>query len=233
MNIFKKLVDTVRSGVNELGEAIIDNRAVNILEQELRDARSALDELKTNLTAVMAERIGVDRKVAVLENNIQEHEGYVLKALQKGDDVLAKDVAGKIAEYEQEVVVQKGVLDGYENRVSAFKKLIRQSERNIQAMELEIAAVKTTEKVQRANNFMSARDSGSKSKLRSATDSLDRIRQRQQEREDRIAAALELEEETHKDDLHERLKQAGIIEEQNTTAEAVLARMKKQNEENG
>jgi len=167
MSIFRKLITAVRGGATEVGEAIVDTQAIRILEQELRDSKSALNEAKTNLTAIMAEKMGVERKVKDLGAKITEHEGYVMQALDKGDDALAGDVANKIAEFEHELTIQQGILDGYSSKVTTLKKLIRQTERNIQAMDREISVVKTTEKVQKANDLASAKFSGSNSSLRS------------------------------------------------------------------
>ncbi|VAW67551.1 PspA/IM30 family protein [hydrothermal vent metagenome] len=229
MSIFRKLITAVRGGATEVGEAIVDTQAIRILEQELRDSKSALNEAKTNLTAIMAEKMGVERKVKDLGAKITEHEGYVMQALDKGDDALAGDVANKIAEFEHELTIQQGILDGYSSKVTTLKKLIRQTERNIQAMDREISVVKTTEKVQKANDLASAKFSGSNSSLRSATDSLERIKQRQQKREDQAAAALELESEENGGDLQDRLKNAGIVDS-DSSGMSVLERLKKQKE---
>ena len=229
MSIFKKLITAVRGGATEVGEAIVDTQAIRILEQELRDSKSALNDAKTNLTAIMAEKMGIDRKVKELGAKIKEHEGYAMQALDKGDEGLATDVANKIAEFEHELTIQQGIHDGYASKVTTLKKLIRQTERNIQAMDREISVVKTTEKVQKANELASAKFSGSNSSLRSATDSLERIKQRQQKREDQASAALELESEENGGDLQDRLKNAGIVDSE-SSGMSVLERLKKQKE---
>ena len=229
MSIFRKLITAVRGGATEVGEAIVDTQAIRILEQELRDSKTALNDAKTNLTAIMAEKMGVDRKVKDLSGKIKEHEGYAIQAMDKGDEGLALEVANKIAEFEHELNIQQGILDGYESKVTTLKKMIRQTERNIQAMDREISVVKTTEKVQKANELASAKFSGSNSALRSATDSLERIKARQQKREDQATAALELESEGNSDDLQERLKKAGIVDSA-SSGSSILDRLKKQNE---
>jgi len=229
MSIFKKLVTAVRGGATEVGEAIVDTQAIRILEQELRDAKKALNDAKTNLTAIMAEKMGISRKVKDLSEKIKEHEGYAMQALDKNDEGLATDIADKIAEFEYELNIQQGILDGYETKVTSLKKMIRQTERNIQAMDREISVVKTTEKVQKANDLAAAKFSGSNSSLRSATDSLERIKARQQKREDQAAAALELESEDKGDDLQARLKSAGIVDSA-SSGSSILERMKKQKE---
>ncbi|MCP4076902.1 MAG: PspA/IM30 family protein [Gammaproteobacteria bacterium] len=229
MSIFSKLITAIRGGATEAGQAVVDTQAIRILEQELRDSKKALGDAKTGLTSIMAEKMGVDRKVKDLNSKIKEHEGYAIQAMEKGDEVLALDVANKIAEFEQELTIQQGVLDGYESKVTNLKKIIRQTERNIQAMDREVSVVKTTEKVQKANELAAAKFSGSNSSLTSATDSLERIKARQQQREDQASAAMELESEESGDDLQARLKSAGIVDS-GSSGSSVLERLKKKKE---
>lgn len=227
MSIFNKLLTAVRGGATEVGESIVDSQAIRILEQELRDSKKALNDAKTGLTSIMAEKMGVDRKVKDLTAKISEHETYAIQAMDKGDEGLALDVANKIAEFEHELTIQQGILDGYQTKVSSLKKMIHQSERNIQAMDREVSVVKTTAKVQKANDLASAKFSGSNSSLRSATDSLERIKARQQKREDQASAAMDLASETSGDDLQARLKSAGIVDSA-SSGSSVLDRLKKQ-----
>lgn len=226
MSIFRKLLTAVRGGATEVGEAVVDSQAIRILEQELRDSKKALNDAKTGLTSIMAEKMGVDRKVKELTAKINEHEGYAMQAMDKGDEGLALDVANKIAEFEHELTIQQGILDGYEAKVTSLKKIIRQSERNIQAMDREVSVVKTTAKVQKANTLVSAKFSGSNSSMRSATDSLERIKARQQKREDQASAAIELEADGSDTDLQARLKTAGIVDSE-SSGSSVLDRLKK------
>jgi phage shock protein A len=225
MSIFSKLVTAVRGGATEAGQAIIDTQAIRILEQELRDSRAALDDAKTNLTTIMAERMGMERKVKGLSSKIEEHEGYAVQAMAKNDEALAMDVATKIAEFEHELTIQQGILEGYEGKISGLKKMIRQTERNIQGMAREISVVKTTEKVQKANDLAAAKFSGSTSALSSATESLERIKERQQKRADQSTAALELEAAENDGDLQARLKDAGIVNS-DSSGSSVLERLR-------
>ena len=227
MSIFSKLITAIRGGVTEAGEAIVDTQAIRILEQELRDSKKALSDAKTNLTAIMAEKMGVERKIKDLNGKIKEHEGYAIQAMDKGDEALALDIANKIADFESELTIQQGVLSGYDSKVTTLKQMIRQTERNIQAMDREVSVVKTTEKVQKANDLAAAKFSGSKSSLSSATDSLERIKARQQQREDQAAAAMELESEQNGSDLQARLKKAGIVDS-GSSGSSVLERLKQQ-----
>jgi len=225
MSIWKKLFTAVRGSVNEAGEAIADNQALRILDQEMRDANANLNKAKESMTGVMAEQMGVVRKVKELKNKIEEHEGYVAQSLDKGDEALALEIADKIAEFSNELEAQEKLLEGYKANVAQLKRTIAETERNIKAMEREVSIVKTTEAVQKANAAAAAKFSGSNSSMTSATSSLERIKAKQQKRGDQMKAAVELQKESDGGDLQAKLKSAGIVSG-NASANAILEKIK-------
>lgn len=93
MNVWAKMVTALRGGINEAGEAIVDTQALRILDQEIRDASDELNESKNALAEIMARHKLSDDKAAQIEKHISEHEGYVLKALDKNDEALAGEIA--------------------------------------------------------------------------------------------------------------------------------------------
>lgn len=225
MGFFNKMFTALRGAASETGEAIIDTQALRILEQEMRDAEIELDRAKENLTKVIAEQMGVERSVKKLQKAIAEYEGYAVQALDKGDEKLAVEIADKIAELENELEAQQTVLDGYNNSISTLKQTIRNTERNIQSMRREISVVKTNESVQKAGEAAAARFSGSNSALRSATDSLERIKKKQQQKTDQMSAALQMQQEQSGGELKSRLQSAGIISA-SSSGNSVLERLK-------
>lgn len=227
MGVFSKLFTAVKGLFVEAGEAIVDTQALRILDQEMRDAKKHLEEAKENLTKVIAEQMGVEREVNRLKKSIQEYEGYAMQALERGDEKLAGEIAEKIAEQENELEAQQTVLNGYNNNISTLKQTIRNTERNIKTMEREISVVKTTTSVQKASEAAAAKFSGTTTSLRSATDSLERIKQKQQEKSDQMAAALKMQQEESGDNLKEKLKDAGIITG-SASGKSVLDRLKAQ-----
>lgn len=225
MSILKKLFTAVRGASTEAGEAIIDHQAIRILEQEMRDAKKHLDVAKTNLTKVMAEKMGIERKVTQLKKDLEEHEGYAMQAMEKGDDNLALEIAEKIAEFTNELEAQETLLSSYTGNVSQLKQTIQTTERNMRTMEREVAVVKTTESVQKASAAAAAKFSGTGSSLQSATASLERIKAKQQKREDQMKAAIALEKDQGSDSLKEKMKQAGIIQG-SASGNSILERLK-------
>ncbi|WP_205914804.1 PspA/IM30 family protein, partial [Pseudomonas viridiflava] len=53
-SIWKKLVTAVRGGASEVGESIADANAIRILDQEIRDADSALVRARDGLITIKA-----------------------------------------------------------------------------------------------------------------------------------------------------------------------------------
>ena len=211
MAILAKMFTALRGGATEAGQAVVDHQALRILDQEMRDAEKELAEAKSQLAEVMAQRKGVEREVARLKAAVAEHEDYAAKALDKGDETLANEVCERIAHYEDELNLQEQAHTQYDNGVNQLKRSIKSTERNIAAMKRQVSMVKATEKVQKASAAANARFSGTNTALSSATDSLERIKKRQQERTDRMEAAASLAKEEDGGDLDQRLKEAGIV----------------------
>ncbi len=225
MSILAKLVTAMKGAATEAGEAVVDHQALRILDQEMRDAEKQLGEAKSHLTQIMAQRRGVGREVDRLTGAISEHEGYAATALEKGDETLAGEVCERIAAYEEELQVQQQAAEQLDKGLGQLKQNIKTTERNIAAMKRQVNMVKATEKVQKASAAASARFSGTDSSIGSATNSLERIKKRQQERSDRMEAAAQLHEETEGVDLDKRLKAAGITKS-GASGSDVLARLK-------
>ena len=225
MNILNKLLTALRGAATETGEAIVDAQGIRILEQEIRDAKDHLEQAKENLTEVIAEQMAVQRKVDGLRSSVAEHEKYAVQALEKNDEALALEVAKKVAGLSNELDTQTAVLDSLVSSVASLKQTIVATERNVQGMERELTLVKTTESVNKANEAVAARFSGSRSALRTATESLERIKAKQQKKADQLQAALDLQQEENGENLHAKLQEAGILTKK-ATAAAVLERLK-------
>lgn len=225
MNLLNKLLTALRGAATETGEALVDSQGIRILEQEIRDAKEHLNRARESLTEVIAEQMAVQRKVNGLQAAIAEHEQYANQALAKNNEALALEIAEKIAALSNELDAQAVVLESLDSNIATLKQSIAATERNIQGMDRELTLVKTTESVHKANEAVAARFSGSRSSLRSATESLERIKAKQQKKVDQMQAALAIQQEENGDRLQEKLQDAGIITKK-ATASAILDRLK-------
>jgi len=227
MNIFDKLMTAVRGGVTEAGEAIVDTQALRILDQEVRDAAEELKQSKTGLANIIAKQKLAAEKAANVKADIEENEGYALKALEMDNSELAHQVAGKIADLEVALNLHEESSASFGKSAEDLRTAVAAAERDIASMKQQIDTVKATESVQRAQAAVSERHSGTDSKLTTAMESLQRIKERQAERSAQMNAAKELSTEYSETSLNQKLEEAGI-KSSSASADDVLARLKKQ-----
>lgn len=225
MSIWAKVATAVRGGVSEAGEAIADNQALRILDQEIRDADNDLSKSKDGLTSIIAKRKLADKKVNSLKSSLSEYEGYAMQALDKGDDALAGEIATKIAGLEAELMGEEGLAKSFADSEAQLRKAVSQTESSLKRLKQQVDTVKATEKVQKAQAAVAARNSGAGSSMRGALDSLERLKTKQTERAARFEAASELAESTEEVSLDAKLKAAGIVDG-GASGGDVLARLK-------
>jgi len=226
MSVLKKIMTAVRGGAREVGELIVDANGTRIFEQEIQDAETHLRKAKQDLTDVMAKQMQAGRKVESLKKEIGEHEGFTVQALEKGNEELALEIAEKIAQLETDLVEQEEVHKSFSGHVVRLKDLVKKTERQLKEYQRQLSMVKTTESVQKASAAITDNFASSNSKIISAKDSLERIKERQQNTFDRLAAAEQLEAENSDKGLDEKMKAAGIGGGDDKSANAVLDRIK-------
>lgn len=226
MNMWAKMVTALRGGLNEAGEAVIDSQALRILDQEVRDATEELKQSKDGLAAILARQKLAEEKCAQMKANIEEYEGYASQALEKEDESLALEVAHKVADLENQLATESEAAKGYASNATGLRAAISSAEQNIKRIRQQVDTVKATENVQRAQATVAARHSGTDSKLRTAMDSLERIKEKQALKQAQMNAASEISQEQQEDSLDEKLKAAGIAPS-GSSAQDVLDRLKK------
>lgn len=226
MSILAKILTLFRGTANEAGQAVVDKNAIRILDQELRDSTSELAKSKQELTKVMAQRqLAANRGSALLDKR-REYEGYVQGALAKGDEALAREVATKLSDVERDLQAEADNVQTLDSSIGSLKNAIRSTETQLTRLKQQIDTVKATEAVQRAQSAVSARHSGANSRIGTALDSLERIKQRQEEQGARFEAAKQLEQETGDGDLKSRLAQAGLVHDP-SNVDGILERFRK------
>lgn len=225
MGILNKILTAFRGGATEVGQSIVDANSTRIFEQEIRDAEKHLTKAKRELTDVMAKEMQASREVDRLKRSIAEHEGYATQALDKGNEALAIEVAEKIAQLDQELAEQQNANDSFSAHAQRLKDLVKKTERQLSDYQRQLSMVKTTESVQKATATITDSFASSNSKLLNAKDSLERIKTRQQQFDDKLKAAETLAEENSDKSLQAKLAEAGIGE-QKSNANAVLDRIK-------
>lgn len=223
--LWRRLVTAVRGGVNELGEVIAESQALRILDQEIRDNDDELHRARASLAETMARCKVAQERSAAATAKLEEYEGYALKALKSGEDALVREVAAKISLLEIERDAHARQAQEYAQGIAHLRKGIAQVEATINRLKQQVDTVRATENVQRAQAAVANRREGSDVRVRTALDSLERIKRRQAERGAQFEANEAMSDDIGDDALDAKLRRAGIIADEDRT-EAVLSRLK-------
>ncbi|GAB3119308.1 PspA/IM30 family protein [Novispirillum itersonii] len=226
MSLFRKLFSLGKGAVTEVAESIADSQALRILDQEIRDAETALSKARDELAALMAKRALQDRKITELKEQIAGYETKGGKALSLGQEDLAREVAERIAALEQELTAATTSADAYRTAETKMRATITQTEGRITTLKREIDTVRATEAVQKAQAAVAAKHSGVNTALGDATASLERLKARQAEQEARFSAAEELDQQKTGADLDQRLAALGIGDSGANRTDEIMARFK-------
>lgn len=225
-NIWSKMITALRGGAYEVGESLVESQALRILDQEIRDADEVLRESKESLADLMTKQKLSKLEMESVQAKVAEYEQYAIKALDANNEDLAVEIATKIAAYEKELAGFHEHMKVQDAGVAKLRKAITQIEMQIKHMKQQADTVRATKSVQQAQMAVAQREGGASSRLHSALESLERIKQKQMENGIRMEIKEEL---TKEDDLEEqfeeKLKKAGIIP-QDTSVENVLMRLK-------
>ena len=220
-----KLWTALRGATNEGLEAAADTQAIRILDQELRDAKSELQVCDQNLTKIMAKRKLAEGKVKALKADIETYSNHAIAASEKGDESLAIECAERVGDLETSLETEQSLHNSFLLSEQSLKVNIAKAKTNVRRMEQQIDQVKATESVQKAQVAVSTRHIGANSKVKTALDSLERIKAKQAAHAAELSAADELANDESGSSLDAKLKSAGIQSGGEVSASAKLAQI--------
>ncbi|WP_100643244.1 PspA/IM30 family protein [Alteromonas facilis] len=223
MSVWRKLVTAVKGGATEAAQSVVDSQAIRILEQEIREAKEELRKSDHARTQILAKCKLAQQKVNSINESMAQYEEHARKAIDT-DRQLALDCAQKVSDLRAELDTEQSYLDQFQKSEAQLAQNISQAKANLRRLEQQVDMVKATESVQKAQVAVSSRHMGANSKMKTATESLQRIQERQTLRNAELEAAEELASNDSSDDLEKRLAAAGIKGGQ-TSADDELSRI--------
>lgn len=226
-SIWSKLFTAIRGGASEVGEAIVDQQALRILDQEIRDADAALAGARQELAAIMAKHSLASRRVAEHDAKIHDLEAKALAALKASREDLATEAAQLIANLTNERDAEHRQASEFGAYVEKMRKDVAKAEARIRSLRQQVDMARARESVQKAQVSASIASGGANGKLETAVGTLNRLKARQDQRAAELEAQEQLAEVSTGSDLERRLKEAGIVPDAGS-ANAVLERLRKQ-----
>jgi phage shock protein A len=209
MSVWRKLVTAVKGGATEAAQSVADSQAIRILEQEIREAKDELRKSDHARTQILAKCKLAQQRVDSLQASVEQYEAHARKAIDT-DRQLALDCAQKVGDLRAEQDGEQKYLDQFKQSEKQLATNIKQAKSNLKRLEQQVDMVKATESVQKAQVAVSSRHLGANNKMKTATESLSRIQDKQNLRNAELQAAEELATEESSDDLSKRLAEAGI-----------------------
>ncbi|MBX9802976.1 MAG: PspA/IM30 family protein [Caulobacteraceae bacterium] len=224
MSMLAKLSALFRGTAREAGQAVVDANALKILDQEIRDADTAQGKARDDLAGLVARRRMAENELKSFGDQIVKYESSVRAAMAQGKTDLAREVAGRIAELETEIGTRGPLIEGMKEAEARLRTAIATTDQKIETLRREIDIVKVNDSVQKAQTSVALQSQGAHSRIGSAADSLQRIKQRQAIQEERLRVGQELEDKRSGADLDAKLREAGILPG-HASADDVLARL--------
>ncbi len=224
MSMLAKLSALFRGTAHEAGQSVVDANALKILDQEIRDADNAQGKARDDLAGLVARRRMAENEMKSFGDQIGKYESSARTALGQGKTDLAREVATRIAELETEIGNRGPLIENMKAAETRLRTAIATTDQRIETLRREIDIVKVNDSVQKAQTSVALQSAGAQSRIGSAADSLQRIKQRQAINEEKLRAGQELEDKRTGADLDAKLKEAGILPG-HASADDVLARL--------
>ena len=224
-----KLFNTlVRGTVAEIENQVFDANAIRLLEQQIRDAASALEQARRELACVMARQSSESRAVAALGARIAELESGGIAALRDGAEDLAGEVAAVIAATEDERRERQEAVRRLDGDLVRLRHLADEGRRRLTDLRRGLELARTQEALNRAGASGRRAVASGSGALREAESTLARIREKHAGSRDVDEALDSLERETSGKGLDERLAKAGYGSRPQTRPQSILERMRRQ-----
>jgi len=195
--------------------------ALSAVDDELALVNNTLEKSQKDLHDTKEEQAEVEEKIEKTKKQISDHEGYVSKALQLGDEPLARDVAKTISRMEDSVVEAETKRHSLALELITCNERIRKAEIAAKQLKHQAATLQVSDNVQKAQAIVAGRSSN---QVGTAVDALKRLNKAglktgseppmvSDKNESQNSRLSEDELENSEEDLIERLKKVGITPE--------------------
>lgn len=203
-----RLWTALKGHTNKALEDAADTQALTILDQQIREAKQEIQQCGKSLHAIAAKRKLSQNKVDSFAADIERYSQGAVEHAESNRE-LALECAQRVGELEGLKASEQSILDSYIKNEAALKSNLSAAKNNLRMLEQQVDQVKATAAVQKAQVAASTHFDGGNSKVKTALDSLERIKQKQAEKDAALDAAAELAELETGSDLDAKLRAAG------------------------
>ncbi|MFE1600220.1 PspA/IM30 family protein [Methylobacterium sp. ID0610] len=206
-------------------EDIIDQNALPLLDQQIREAASALEDSRRALARAMAQQGADAQREATLGAKLADLEQRAVAALAAGREDLAGEAAEAIAGLEADLAALREVRAAFAGEVEALRRSVREGGRQFAELERGRRLAEAAEAVRRLRLRRGEGAPGAAAALAEAQATLRRLRERQAG-EAAAADALAALDAAGPTGIAERLEEAGFGPRTKPSAVGVMERLR-------
>ena len=223
--MFKTVLTLFRGSVAAAGEELEDRSALLILDQQMRDAASAVERSKRSLALAIAGDQQEGRRLDATNARIADLEVCATAALDGSREDLAREAAQAIANLEADRDAAMTARTLFASEITRMKRQVANAEARITELDRGRRIARAAEAVRalRRGGIEAARPY--ESTLPEAENTLKRLRERQIEAQAASDALIELDAATGPLATAEKLAEQGFGPRLKSTADDVLARL--------
>jgi phage shock protein A len=223
--MFKTVLTLFRGSVAAAGEELEDRSALLILDQQMRDAGSAVERSKRTLALAIAQDQQEGRRLDATNARIADLEVRATAALDGGREDLAREAAQQIAHLEADRDAAMTARTLFASEITRLKRQVSSAEARITDLDRGRRLARAAEAVRalRRGGVEAARPY--ESTLPEAEHTLKRLRERQIEAQAADEALIELDAASGPLATAEKLAEQGFGPRLKSTADDVLARL--------
>ena len=223
--MFKTVLTIFRGSVAAAGEELEDRTALLVLDQQMRDAGSAVERSKRTLALAIAQDQMEGRRLDATNTRIADLEVRATAALDGGREDLAREAAKQIANLEADRDAAMTARTLFASEITRLKRQVAGAEARITDLDRGRRLARAAEAVRalRRGGIEAARPY--ESTLPEAESTLKRLRERQIEAQAADEALIELDAASGPLATAEKLAEQGFGPRLKSTADDVLARL--------
>ncbi len=219
------MLDTLRTLFRasraEAEEALIDNNALTLLAQHLRDAKVDVERARRGLAALIARQAGEERQAEALDAEIVRRETDARAAMAAGEEALLSELVDRIAGLEDRRAQSHAARAELQRRIDALRETLRTAQGRMATLTDDLRLARSQALQRRSRGGIDPALSGSA--LQKAEDLAARLRDSGARLDDTEAALADLRPDA---DLDTRLRDAGLDTKDAARRAAILDRIK-------
>ncbi|WP_159096892.1 PspA/IM30 family protein [Pseudovibrio sp. Alg231-02] len=221
--MFKQVMTLIRGSANKRSEDFMDQHALLLLRQQIKEAVTEVETMRKALALAMAQANTESKRHQGLASKIGGLEERVVTALEKGKDTLAQEGAESIAILEDEKKQSHDLLGEFDQQIKDLRKQLHAAEAQLRTLQQGQRIAQVKDSAQKLHHKLPEGDTSS---LVDATATLKRLQERQSHVDHTLKAMKDLEEKGSPEYVTEKLAAAGCGVALKTSGQDVLERLR-------